>query len=218
MGTFAQNPLLPLGATQNWQNARYSAAATHGAMSSAFEVPPRVSKAAAAPKETTSAVKPKKRDTPTIRQVRADEPTGISRCGPPAMLVVANIFMPPSICTHFPNSVNPHYAPTRANYVKHNRLVRIWLIRRFRLCRPRPAVDGDGPVLKFKRRDDAQFLHRPRRHPEQSASRRHGRGWPHLPREFQRRPTQAAGRRTRPERTLVSHPGETERQGRPPAH
>ena len=66
MGTFAQNPLLPLGATQNWQNARYSAAATHGAMSSPFEF----SKADAAPKETSSAVIPRKRETTTILRVR----------------------------------------------------------------------------------------------------------------------------------------------------
>jgi hypothetical protein len=70
VGNFAQNPLLPLGATQNWQNARYSAAATHGAMSSPFEVLPRVSKAVAAPKETSSAVIPRKNETTTIMRMR----------------------------------------------------------------------------------------------------------------------------------------------------
>jgi len=62
VGNFAQNPRLPLGATQNWQNARYSAAATHGAMSSPFEC----SRAAPATKETGNAVKPRKRETRTI--------------------------------------------------------------------------------------------------------------------------------------------------------
>jgi hypothetical protein len=69
VGNFAPKPLLPLGATQNWQKARYSNAATHGAMSSPFEF----SKADAAPKETNSAVIPRKRETTIIPQVRADE-------------------------------------------------------------------------------------------------------------------------------------------------
>ena len=63
VGNFAQNPLRPLGATQNWQNARYNAAATHAALISRIEVVPGVSKADAAPKETSSAVIPRKRET-----------------------------------------------------------------------------------------------------------------------------------------------------------
>src|ERR1035437_147298 len=42
---------------------------------------------------------------------------------------------------------------------------------------------------------------------QQGAGRRHGP--PHLPRFLQRRAAQAAGRRTGPERTLVSHPSKT---------
>lgn len=90
VGIFAQNPLLPLGATQNWQNARYRAAATHGAISSPFEF----SKADAATKETITAVIPRKRETKTIRQVRADETACISWCGPGAEIVVAKVFIP----------------------------------------------------------------------------------------------------------------------------
>ena len=70
MGTFTQNPLLPLGATQNWQNARYNAAATHAALISRNEVVPGVSKADAAMKETSSAVIPRKRETTTIMRMR----------------------------------------------------------------------------------------------------------------------------------------------------
>jgi hypothetical protein len=89
-GNLAQNPLLPLGATQNWQNARYSAAATHGAMSSPFEF----SKADPAPKVTSSVVKPKKRETTTIPQVRAGEAGCISWCGSSTELLVVNAFIP----------------------------------------------------------------------------------------------------------------------------
>lgn len=94
MGIFAQNHLLPLGVTQNWQNARYSAAAAHGAISSPFEVLPGTSKADAATKETITAVIPRKRETTTIPQVRADETACISWCGPTAELVVAKVFIP----------------------------------------------------------------------------------------------------------------------------
>ena len=66
VGNFAQNLRLPLGATQNWQNARYSAAATQGAMSSPFEF----SKADPAPKVTIIAVIPRKRETTTIMRMR----------------------------------------------------------------------------------------------------------------------------------------------------
>jgi hypothetical protein len=65
VGNFAMK-LRPLGATQNWQNARYSAAATHPALTSRFEVVPGVSKADAATKETSSAVIPRKTDKTTI--------------------------------------------------------------------------------------------------------------------------------------------------------
>ena len=71
MGNFAQNRLRPLGATQNWQNARYNAAATHAAMISRNEVVPGVSKADAAQKETISAVIPRKADKTTIERRRA---------------------------------------------------------------------------------------------------------------------------------------------------
>jgi hypothetical protein len=71
VGNFAQNPLLPLGATQNWQNARYNAAATHAALISRNEVVPGVSKADAAPKETSSAVIPRKTDKTTIARLWA---------------------------------------------------------------------------------------------------------------------------------------------------
>src|ERR1017187_3478028 len=70
VGNFAQNPLRPLGATQNWQNARYNAAATHAALISRNEVVPGVSKADAAPTTTSSAVIPRKRDTTTIMRMR----------------------------------------------------------------------------------------------------------------------------------------------------
>jgi hypothetical protein len=71
VGNFAQNPLRPLGATQNWQNARYNAAATHAALISRNEVVPGVSKADAAPKETSSAVIPRKTDKTTIARLWA---------------------------------------------------------------------------------------------------------------------------------------------------
>ena len=90
VGIFAQNPLLPLGVTQNWQNVRYSAAATHGAISSPFEF----SKADAATKETSTAVIPKKRETTINPQVRADETACVSWCGPTAELIVAKVFIP----------------------------------------------------------------------------------------------------------------------------
>ena len=40
----------------------------------------------------------------------------------------------------------------------------------------------------------------------------------HRPDTYSPRPAQAAARRTRPERTLVSHPSETKGQSRPPGH
>lgn len=97
VGNFAQNPQVPLGATQNWQNTRYSAAATHGAISSPFEF----SKADAAPKETTSAVIPRKRETTIILQVRANGTSCVLWFGPPARLAVANTFIPPFIHSQF---------------------------------------------------------------------------------------------------------------------
>jgi hypothetical protein len=93
MANLVQNPLLPLGATQNWQNARYRTAATQGAISSPCEILPGASKAAAAPKETKAAVTPKKRETTTIPKVRAEEATFISWCGRAAKPVAANAFI-----------------------------------------------------------------------------------------------------------------------------
>jgi hypothetical protein len=61
VGNFALNRLIPLGATQNWQNARYSAPATHSAVNSL----PEVSKAHPATKEICSAVIPRKTDKTT---------------------------------------------------------------------------------------------------------------------------------------------------------
>jgi len=59
-----------LGATQNWQNARYNAAATHSALISRNEVVPGVSKTDPATKETSSAVIPRKREAPTLTLIR----------------------------------------------------------------------------------------------------------------------------------------------------
>ena len=96
VGNFAQNPFLPLGATQNWQKARYSAAATHGAISSPFEF----SKAAAAAKETSAAVTPKTRETTTIPKVRTT--ACVSWCGPSAEVGKARVFIPSLIHSQFP--------------------------------------------------------------------------------------------------------------------
>ena len=65
VGNFATNPPLPRGATQNWQNARYSAVAMHIAVTSRIEVVPGVSKADADTKATSGVPKPRKAETAT---------------------------------------------------------------------------------------------------------------------------------------------------------
>ena len=50
--------------------------------------------------------------------------------GPPAELVIANAFIPLLFAHQFQILSSTVVAPAKANYVKHNCLVRIWLIRR----------------------------------------------------------------------------------------
>src|SRR5271166_796171 len=69
VGHFALRPRFPLGATQNWQNARYGVPTRQAARISRIEFCPGTSTSDAAQKKTMSAVIPITNERMTLRRV-----------------------------------------------------------------------------------------------------------------------------------------------------
>src|SRR5271165_6337094 len=69
VGHFILNPRTPLGATQNWQYARYDVPTRKAATISRIEFCPETSTKDAAPKETMRAVIPITNEKMTLRRV-----------------------------------------------------------------------------------------------------------------------------------------------------